>query len=179
VSEATLEARAAALRAVFDRSFALPPAEASEDRIDLLAIRVAGTAYAVRAHQLAGVVARPAVTPVPSRAAHLLGLAGVRGAIVPVFSLASLLGHGDARTPPGWLLLCHADELIGLGCAGLERYLRAPRSSFHAEAPTPGVRGLAREVVRTDAGVLPLVAVPAVIATLRSLAGQPRPAEEQ
>lgn len=173
--DADLAQRAAELRAGFDHAFALPPAEASEERTDLLRIR-AGAAYAVRVSELAGVVAHHAVTWVPSAAPHLLGVCNVRGVIVPVFCLASLLGHDAPAAAPGWLLLCRAEELIGLAFSELDGYLREPGSAMHASPPAAALA--AAEVVRTAGGALPLIAIPALLARLRARPSQPPAAEE-
>lgn len=176
---AGLETRAAELRSAFDRSFALPPSESSVAMEDVLSIRVAGAAYAIRLREIAGIVARRKLTPVPAAASHLLGVAGIRGAILPVFDLASVLGHGPTLDSPRWTVLCGLDEPLGLGFSEFEGYLRTPWSSFHADDAGAGDRGFVREVVRTETGVLPVIEIPAVIASLKSRASHDRPAEEK
>ena len=92
MNEAQLvESTAAALRQAFDLSFALSPPPASPEVEDLLTLRVAGNPYAIRLRDIAGIVAGRKVVPVPAITPGLLGLAGIRGGVVPVFGLASIL----------------------------------------------------------------------------------------
>jgi chemotaxis signal transduction protein len=96
-----VESKAAELRQAFDLSFALPPPPASQEVEDLLTIRVAGDPYAIRLGDIAGMVAGRKVVPVPAVTLDLLGLAGIRGGVVPVFGLASILGYGQSPVRHG------------------------------------------------------------------------------
>ena len=106
-----VENKAAALRQAFDLSFALPPPPASPEVEDLLTIRVAGNPYAIRLRDIAGMVAGRKVVPVPSVTLDLLGLAGMRGGVVPVFGLlvqgqavAKFEDHDFEEGPAGMVL---------------------------------------------------------------------------
>jgi purine-binding chemotaxis protein CheW len=91
--------RAAAMRLAFDRSFAEPLRPATEAVENLLAIRIGTQAYALRLAEVAGLFADRKVTPVPGGDAALVGIAGFRGAIVPVYGLHTLLvAHPSARS---------------------------------------------------------------------------------
>lgn len=95
----SLQWRLMELREGFDRSFAEPLAPVGADKLDLLAIRVSGEPYVLRASEISAVQADRVVTPVPSQNGELLGIIGMRGSIVAVYDLAALLGcpSGDAR----------------------------------------------------------------------------------
>lgn len=144
--------RAGELRRAFDASFALAPDAAAADHVDLLAIRLGGAPFALALAELASLHADQAITRLPSRAGALLGLTGIRGAIVPVFDLAQLLGAGTSSAPR-WLAVA-AQGRIGLAFERLDAYLRAPRAAIAAatsDAKTPEVlddRGLLRPIVR-------------------------------
>jgi chemotaxis signal transduction protein len=87
-------------------------------------VRVGEAIYTFAAEDVVQVMRDCVVTPVPSALASLLGVTGVRGAVVPVFSLAALTGIGrgqiNAREGDGiveWLLLCRCGaEVVGLAC---------------------------------------------------------------
>lgn len=96
--------RAAELRAAFDRGFAEPPAEPTAAPIGVLKIRLAGEPYGVLVAQVASIHVDLQLAPVPSPVASLLGVAAVRGAIVPVFDLRALVGVSTAN-PPRWTVL--------------------------------------------------------------------------
>jgi len=111
------------MRRLFDESFAAQPAERMAAREAMLALTVAGERMAVRlsdVHTLATLKGR--LLPIPSRVPELMGVTGIRGSLVPVFSLAALMGLGNTEASPGgealgaytethagiprWLLLC-------------------------------------------------------------------------
>lgn len=177
--------RAAKMRRAFDASFALPPPQRSQDSEDLLAIRVAGDPYAFRLREITGMVAGRLVVPVPAATRDLLGLAGIRGGVVAVFALASLLGYPQAPGPPRWMILCGADEPIALAFSDFEGHLRLPTSSIHAAAALDAAAGDGRvtqhvnQVARTDAGARPLISVPLIVAAIRNRSRAQRSPKEQ
>lgn len=139
--DALLE-RARLLRESFDRGFAEPASGRTGESTDLLAVRVNGDPYALRLSELLGLVADKKIVKTPSRNDALLGLAGFRGAITPVFDLARLLGypHVDA---PRWLALTRDGALIGLAFERFEAHLRVTSEALIADAAgdRPGLRG--------------------------------------
>jgi len=100
--EGALAGRLEALRVAFDEAFARPPAALPEHR-ELLVIGAGDEDLAVPLDALAGVENASPITPLPSPQPALLGLANHRGAVVPVFSLAALLGR--AGQTPRWFAL--------------------------------------------------------------------------
>jgi chemotaxis signal transduction protein len=166
------------LRRAFDLSFASPPLQVSQEVEDLLMIRVAGDPYAIRLRDIAGIVAKRKVIPIPAAALDLLGLAGVRGGIVPVFGLSSILGYREAPDPPPWMVLSGALEPIALAFSEFEGYLRLPKSALHASENLHSARPYVTDVASTDAGVRAVIHVPLVVATIRERVGHPRPVKE-
>jgi len=158
-----VERRATELRTVFDRSFALPPPREIQEVEDLLAVRVGGDPYAIRLRDIRGVVARRTVVTVPTRATGLLGVTGIHGDIVPVFSLSSFLGYGDDVETPAWTVLCGAEQPIGLAFAELEGHLRLPRCSVHADEDPNTTRKYVMEIAVIEAGARPVIALPLII----------------
>jgi purine-binding chemotaxis protein CheW len=125
---ATLEA----LRRAFDSTFAVEPAAATE-RTDLVALRAGGRSFAVRVSDFAGVVPFRGVAPVPCDEPALLGLAAVRGAPLPVYDLAALLGDGYAEAPR-WMRRSAGANRGALAFDEIEEYLRVSREQL-VEAP--------------------------------------------
>lgn len=169
---------AAELRLAFDRSFAVSPPQASQEVEELLTIRVAGDPYAIRLRDIAGVVAGRRVVPVPATTPDLLGLSGIRGGVVPVFGLASMLGYGQAPDSPGWMVLCGVEDPIALAFSEFEGYLRLPTSSLHADENLRATRPYLQEVASTAAGARAVISMPLVVATIRNRIGRHRPAKE-
>jgi purine-binding chemotaxis protein CheW len=161
------------LRRAFDDSFAAPPQHAAAEHEPFLTIRIAGDPYAIRVLELAGIVRKKAITAVPSPVPELLGLAGIRSNLVPVYSLAVLLGYQaghDGRA--GWLALSGTDHPLGLAFDELEGCVRVDRAEIYALAEGQAQREHVREVIR--AGALPrgVIRIPALLESINRRAGQ-------
>jgi purine-binding chemotaxis protein CheW len=157
-------ASADALRAEFDRIFAAAPALEKAAEVALLALRVGGETVAVRVLEAAGLVTAPPICAVPTRRPELLGVAGLRGAIVPVYSVARLLGRPDPGDAPRWLVLAAAggDERVALAFSALDGHLRVPAAALAASAPGGGPEHVL-EVASLGADVRPVLSVPSLV----------------
>jgi len=157
-----LQSQLLELRQSFDRGFSDPVSAGAPERENLLAIRLGPDPYALRLSEVAALGADRTITPLPSDRPELLGIAGLRGAIVAVYDLARLLGKASSETPR-WLALAQG-SLTAFAFSGFEGQLQLPLDAV-ARAQDPGQRGLF-EVVR-DAGVSrPLIHLPALILAL-------------
>ncbi|HSD18638.1 MAG TPA: chemotaxis protein CheW [Anaeromyxobacter sp.] len=154
------------LRAAFDAAFAAPPRGARRDLVPLLAIRAGGDPVAVRVLETAGLLPGKVIVPVPSRRPEVLGVCGHRGAVLPVFSLARLLGRTDAGEAPRWLLLAGREERVGLAFAALDGHVLVAPSALQ-RAAGEGVGHLA-EIVEIDGAGRPVVSIPSL---LRAITG--------
>jgi chemotaxis signal transduction protein len=130
--------RVAEARRAFDASFAAPPQSGMEEVEDLLCFRIRGDGYAFRIGDIAGVTLAGRVVPLPSPALELLGIAGHRGSLVPVYSLAGILGYGAGRETPRWLILVGGRDPVGLAVEELEGFRRVPRRDLHGPGQGPG-----------------------------------------
>lgn len=127
------------LRRAFDATFASPAEEKSVETDDFLALRVAGQAVAVRLAQVRGLLPGGKITPLPSRLEEVLGLAGIRGRCVPVYSAAALLGHARPSGAALWFVLCTAEkDELALAFDGFEGYLQVPRARVRGEVIDAG-----------------------------------------
>lgn len=169
------------LREAFDGSFALPATEQSEETRDFLSIRIAGDPYALSVSEMAGIVARRAIVPVPAAAPGFLGLAGIRGQIVPVFGLSALLGYGTDDLPT-WIVLCAAQAPIALGFSEFEGHLRLPKSALHAGEALHSLKPAGQyvdQVAMTDAGARPVLEIRRLLVGIRSRLGAGPPRKEE
>jgi purine-binding chemotaxis protein CheW len=171
----SIDQNVAELKRRFDQSFALPPGKLAEAVEDFIKIRVAGDPYAIRLREITEMVAKRAIVSLPAAAPHLLGLAGIRGGIVPVFGLASILGYRSDFDAPGWMVLTGDDEPIALAFSDFDRYLRLSASAIHADETHAAVHQSVREVASTDAGVCAVISIPLIVATIRDRTGHDRP----
>ncbi|GGM29919.1 chemotaxis protein CheW [Dactylosporangium sucinum] len=171
---ALLAQRLADLREAFDRSFTEPPRQEVAGHDDLLAIRAGGQRYALRLTQAAGLFPDRPVTRLPGPLPALLGVAGFRGSIVPVYDLAAVFGGTAAGTGAGtgtarWLVLAAGAPPVALAFEALDGHLRVPRDRVVEEATGHGPRGCLRGIVPLDDGARPIVDVPAVRAAIQTL----------
>jgi len=173
-----LGARARALRSAFDRGFSEPPAREAASTEDLLAVTIAGDPYALRVSELSGLVSNRKVVALPSRAPHLLGIAGVRGGLVPVYALAGLLGYDGTQTAGPWLALCGRQEPVALAFEQLEGFLRAPRADLYPVGVELSKQHVA-EGVRTGSVTRRVVDTRSALAAVQASAGSSGTAKDR
>jgi chemotaxis signal transduction protein len=166
-----LQRRVADLRSAFDRAFGEPPAVATTITEDLLGIRIAGDPYALVVSELSGVVSGRKVVALPSRRAELLGVAGIRGGVVPVYALAGLLGYDAAPSAAAWLALCGSTDPVALAFDQLEGFLRVPRADLHATDRAETARRHVTQVVRVAGITRRVIDTRSTLAALQSAAG--------
>jgi chemotaxis signal transduction protein len=159
-----------ALRRAFDSEFGREPAGPVE-RVDLVAIRAGGQSHAVRVSEIGGVVPFAAVAPLPCDDAAMLGIAAIRGAPLPVYDLAALLGR-SAVGSPRWMLLSAGAERVGFAFDEIEEHLRVPRESLVALPRRASTAGSPpEELVRGGSSLRPVLSMPALLAQLERRLG--------
>jgi chemotaxis signal transduction protein len=163
------------LRREFDATFALPRGEGARADADYLLIRAGGKPYAVALAEIGGVLADVAVTRVPSAVAGLLGIAGLRGEIVPVFELAVLIGGAATAEPGRWLLLRAGASPIGFAFGVLEGHVRRRREELLADSGRS--EGFFSGAVERD-GYWPIIGVERLAATLAEHSSRKRQEKE-
>jgi hypothetical protein len=163
---ATMLERLAELRSSFDRTFALPPLELEDGFVDLLDLRVGGDAYAVRLADVCALVVDRPPTRLPGAVPELLGVVGVRGAVVPAFDLAALLGGPRAERPPRWLLVAADTPVLGLAVEHLDGHLRVRH-----DGPAQKSTGFVGDLLPTPAGPRPVIDMAAVRAAVVARVG--------
>lgn len=155
-----MTARADELRAQLDATFAEPREVVRPAMSALLAIRAGEELRAVQVSELQAVLADRPITRLPTEVAELLGLCAIRGAIVPVYDLAALLGgHVQRRHSPRWIMLAQHRELIALAFDALDAQLVVPASEIASSDGGDGavlVQGVLRPLLRI-ASVLELI----------------------
>lgn len=162
--------RASDLRDAFDRSFAEPPHEVTDEIEKLLGLHVGEDEYAVRLSEISGLLPEQTIVPLPSPAPELLGIVGVRGAIVPVYSLGALLGHGPTSSSLGWIMLVGADVPIGLAFEEFKGHLRVPRSEISV-AGDGASQSYVHETVRVSDTLRGIISVKSVVLALTQRLG--------
>jgi purine-binding chemotaxis protein CheW len=156
---------AAALRRLFDGSFAAAAADKSARLEGLLAIRLGSDPYALRLSEIAGLYAGVKIVAVPSANAQLLGIAGLRGILAPVYDLAALLRCPPAANPR-WMVLARMSQPVGFAFEFFESHLQVPDTSLaSAEGSTnAGAAGRhAGGTVRAAGALRPIIRMASVV----------------
>jgi purine-binding chemotaxis protein CheW len=161
----TLCTRAAALRRDFDQTFAEPIGAQGLDDEELLAIRVGHDPFVIRLTEIAGLFADKHITRVPGPLSDLLGLAGFRGAVVPVYDLRLLLGCSNI-TRPRWSVLTAGTSCVGLAFDALDGHLRLPRGSLASDLAGPAANRPVREVARLGNVARPVIHIPSLVSSI-------------
>jgi purine-binding chemotaxis protein CheW len=161
-----IEQTAATLRRLFDRSFAAATAPNTERLEDLIAIRVGSDPYAIRVAEIAGLHPALKVVPVPTPAAQLLGVVGLRGSMAPIYDLAGLLRHPPAANPR-WIVLVRVPQPVGFAFDTFESHLRVAGADLADDgeadgSPHPTTQHL-RGTVRAAGALRPIIHMESVV----------------
>ena len=155
--------KASELRRVFDQARAVPSfAFAETQNENLLAIRVSRDPYAIRANEISGLATDRKIVAFPSPFSELLGVAGVRGALVPVYSLAALLGYDTGAEQARWLALCGIEEPFALAFKGLEGYARVPQTQLYPAEQKDATRTFVTHMARAADTVRGVLSIPSL-----------------
>ena len=175
--EIALAQRATELRRAFDHSFAAAPSGASAPTEAFLAIGAGGDNYVLRLAEISGLYVDRKVTCLPSGSPDLLGLAGFRGALVPVYDLRVLLGY-PAGPLPRWLVLMASRTPIGLAFDRFDGYLDIPLQAVAPESRPDMARPYVNEIVHFADSVRTIVHLPSVLEAITNRAAH-RPSQKE
>jgi purine-binding chemotaxis protein CheW len=132
------------MRRAFDQSFTRPPPVRAEV-VDLLAVTVGADSLAIRMDTVSGLLIDRAVTFLPGSPPALLGVAGLRGHLIPVYDLAAILGAaggppaggtgaglaGGAGGAAAWcLILLAGSPAVAVAVDRLDAHLRVPHDAI-------------------------------------------------
>jgi chemotaxis signal transduction protein len=161
-------ARVEELRRSFNERFAVPRQVASAVTEDLLMVRLAGRRYGIRVAELRGLHEGRKITPLPSTSSALLGLAGIRGDLVPAYSLAALLACGNEHhNERRWLAICGgAATTIALAFTGYEGSVRILESDLHPADGSLGLPVHTCQIARCDSEICYVISTRSILDSL-------------
>jgi chemotaxis signal transduction protein len=175
-----IASRAEELRRAFDRARAVPfSTQAIEQFESLICIRVHGDPYAIRVSEISGLANDRRVVAFPSPIPEQLGLVGIRGELVSVYSLAALLGYSKKADQARWLVLCGTEEPVGLAFSDFEAYVRVPCTQVCATGQNDAPGAHIKHVVRAADVVRALVNIPELLESIKRRCDSSRPSKEQ
>jgi chemotaxis signal transduction protein len=154
---------AAELRRAFDASFASAPRDGRGDKVALLAIRVGSDPYALRVLEAAGLLQLKGVVPVPSRRTELLGVTGLRGAVVPVYSLSRLLGRGPEAEEPRWAVLCGAEDRVAVAFGSFEGHVEVAARELVSAAEGGAAREHVAHLANAGGALRPVLSLESIL----------------
>ena len=171
ISGSSVNAELMAMRREFDHGFSQPLKSHLATPLNFLSLRFDHDVFAIRAHDITGLHADHRIMPMPSPVSALLGVAGFRGVIAPVFDLAALLGY-TRKAAPRWLILINAVEPVALAFDQFEAHFSADPGCLIPAAGSTAVTGKASQLqhydaVRTDSAVLPIIDLPSLLTSLQ------------
>jgi chemotaxis signal transduction protein len=140
-----LDPRVLQLSRDFDSAFAEIPPPVTPAGGALLALRVAGEPYALRASEISSLARERRVAALPRAPEGFVGLSGLRGMLLPVWDLAVLLGHAgggsvlwqvQAADETPWALAFESfDGTLSLPLESLRPYAgQGPAAAFSTQA---------------------------------------------
>lgn len=159
----------AELRRAFDETFATPAELEREELRALIEIRVGCDSMVLRADQITGIGRCRRIVPVLSRIPELIGIAGMRGAMVPVFDLAALLGRPPGTRQPPWIALAHAESPVALAFEEFEGQVEVKRTCLFDDESSPSRRHV-RQLARIGSSVRAVIDVASVAEAIRAAA---------
>jgi chemotaxis signal transduction protein len=121
------------MRAEFDGAFARPPRRPETDLEDVIALRLGDESCLLRLVDIAGLIADPLLTVLPTPVPALLGIIGNRGSVVAAYDLGIL--RGRPSTSPRWLAISAAEPSVGVSFEHFDGYRRIHRDSSQAGRP--------------------------------------------
>jgi purine-binding chemotaxis protein CheW len=175
-----IASKAVELRNTFDQARAIPFSAGAAEQVEgLLSIRVSGDPYAIRVTEISGLASDRKVVVFPSCIPELLGLAGIRGGLVSVYSLAALLGYGREADQARWLVLCGVEEQIGLAFSAFEGYLLIHSTQVYATDQRDAARAHVKHVLRSPDLVCPVLSIPNILELIKRRCDNSRPSKER
>lgn len=133
------------LRDDFDLGFAAAPAAARGAHLDLLLLRIAGSAYAIQSRDVSALHVDLRIAPMPTRRSEFLGLTTLRNAMLPIYDLAALLGRGATPAGARWCVLTAREPVVGYLFEGFDGHARIPDRAWTTGGVLHGVVELGGE----------------------------------
>ncbi|WP_027818049.1 chemotaxis protein [Paraburkholderia bannensis] len=130
----------------------------SNNRLELLLFRLgearpgAGRGlYGINVFKIREIVTMPEVTPIAGSPAHLVGAVDIRGQIIPVIDIASLIGSPSDKRPPILLITEFSRGTQAFAVDEVEDIIRLEWKEV-LSAESSGTSGYVTGIARIDAG---------------------------
>ena len=168
-----LVSRAAELRAEFDLSFAASHEVSRAKGDSFLEIKVGDGVFALRLAEIAGLFSDRKITPIPSAAPALLGVASFRGMITPVYGLEAFFEKPINRGAR-WLAVSAVAQ-VALAFTGLIGHTRRSPGDALPSPPGQQAQKFTRHFLPIGDHLRPIVDLEAIVAEIRSFSTNSTP----
>ena len=155
------------LRLDFDQAYAQPQAPRAQDGEGLLAIALGGEPYAIRVAEIARLAAGRPLAPLPSAAASFMGLAGLRGELLPAWDLGALLGYAPLRGQPRWLASSATAPRWAAAFERFDGYLTASAADLSPYAGEGRAQGFATQLCSKDGLLRPVISFERILQVIQ------------
>ena len=119
------------LKRAFDLTFQQPLVERGQELVHLLMVRIGTARFALKVADLAGLARAQTVVPIPGAGSGLLGIAGLKGRMIAVYSLAAMIGSPELNTEQNrWMVLCRCEKEIALAFTAVTGTMMVPRAEL-------------------------------------------------
>ena len=162
------------LRTTFDQAFAITPRAEAEPLISLISVRVINKPFVLRSEHIIGIVKPTRITPFPSSIPESIGVAGIRGVLVPVFHLARFLGLECPTGAVHWIVLANRESPIGFAFEKFEGQVDVAKSGLYFDENGRG-SAPSNLLARIGLSVRPIIDIPQIVEEIRKKAGPSRP----
>lgn len=103
------------IRDEFDSSFSMPVTIEESERVNYLLIKLQDDTFAVKTRDLKRIISAKPIITLPKQAPSMLGISGIEGQGIPIFSLEHLMSYSKLSKIQ-WFALCgHQVNTIGFG----------------------------------------------------------------
>ena len=117
------------LKRAFDLTFQQPLVERGQELVHLLIVRIGTARFALKVADLAGLARAQTIVPIPGADSELLGIAGLKGRMVAVYSLAAMIGSPELSIEQNqWMVLCRCEKEIALAFTAVTGTMMVPRA---------------------------------------------------
>jgi purine-binding chemotaxis protein CheW len=158
------------MRRTFDQAFASASAAATEMVERLLLVQVGAKPFVIRNGDISGLAKAKRIVPAPSRHPELVGIAGIRGVLIPVFNLAKLVGLEARSEELHWLALVTGEQSIALAFDEFEGQADVAHEAIYSQQNAAESKHN-RLLAHVGSSVRPVVDVPGIFESIRKSAG--------
>ena len=160
------------LKRAFDLTFQQPLVERAQELVHLLIVRIGTARFALKVADLAGLARAQTVVPLPGADAGLLGIAGLKGRMVALYSLAAMIGSPELSTEQNrWMVLCRCEKEIALAFTAVTGTMMVPRAEL--SPVSSGAPPHATDAVGSGASQLWLLNVSSIAENIVKRTGAP------